>query len=56
MTDPEPAKGQEKRGELTHERMDEAAEPDAPPRPNEGSKEQSRRNPDGRTGSESNAG
>lgn len=47
---------QEKRGELTRERIDEAAEPEAPPRPNPNTKDDGRGRDAGRTGSESNAG
>jgi hypothetical protein len=45
---------QEKRGELTRERLDEAAEPDAPPRPNLNTKDDGRGRDASRTGSDSN--
>lgn len=47
---------QEKRGELTRDRMDEAAQPEAPPRSNNNTKDDGRGRDAGRTGSESNGG
>lgn len=46
---------QEKRGEFTRERTDEAAKPEEPPRPNVDGRDDGRGRDSGRTGSDSNA-